>query len=590
MPASHAHAASISVVIPCLNAEATILTAVSSAQSQFESNIDMDIICIDDGSTDSTHDLLSELAAQGLITLLQHATKCGASAARNSGLRAASGEYIQFLDADDVLLPGKLQRQMTLLSESGANFVAGAYEIRHLDGQCSTVYPETDLWAGLISSKLGKTSSNLFRSKSLHEVGGWAEGQKSSQEYELMFRLLQHRGPDGARVALDRSVGTRIISTAGSISNRDSASNALRFIRLRRKMIGYLRHENLLTDYRKCCYETAYQLSLRDLSEQTRERLVGHHMTSLNTRKKRSREKGAMAKPIYLVDRSQSEDVQSGLERLCSILRESDIHAEWCNHAGDAAPGAILLLHDPVQEEHIPDGCQVLGQRTLNRRERLVLAEKCGLSVPSWSSLESQVEIPDLMDKWNVDHLLYKADWSYSRKGIHVVNRDNVPTLGRFNADADIFMRIISGNHHTFKVDVFFDRIIGCRHLLTRSILFDKRFHRSFSGASRLGDIPPMENEMRALGHAVMQHGVGLCGIDVMFDGNAKPWVIELNTSSVGREATWRHWPDTYITGYAEAIIHWVREGCRAQYCNGISSTASILSARAGGVDATQDA
>jgi len=96
MPASKADAASISVVIPCLDAEATVLTAISSAQSQFGTKSDLDIICIDDGSTDSTHDLLSELAAQGLITLIQHATKCGASAARNSGLRAASGSTFSF--------------------------------------------------------------------------------------------------------------------------------------------------------------------------------------------------------------------------------------------------------------------------------------------------------------------------------------------------------------------------------------------------------------------------------------------------------------------------------------------------------------
>jgi hypothetical protein len=282
--------------------------------------------------------------------------------------------------------------------------------------------------------------------------------------------------------------------------------------------------------------------------------------------------------------------VQSGLESLCSILRESGIRADWCGQVDAAARGSILLLHDPIQEEDIPDACQVLGQRTLNRRERLVLAEKCGLSVPTWSSLESQGEVLDLMDKWNVDHLLYKADWSYSRKGVHVVTRDNVPTLGRFNSDADIFMRIVGGNHHTFKVDVFFDRIIGCRHLFTRSVLLDKHFHRSFTGTSRLGEIPPLENEMKALGHAVMHHGVGLFGIDVMFDGDARPWVIELNTSSVGRDATWRHWPDTYVSGYAEAIKCWVREGCQAQYCNGISPSASTLSARAGGTDAEQDA
>ncbi len=293
---------------------------------------------------------------------------------------------------------------------------------------------------------------------------------------------------------------------------------------------------------------------------------------------------------IYFVDRSQSEAVQSGLARLCSILSESGIHANWCSQVDEAACGAILVLHDPVAEDLIPDGCRVLGQRTLNRRERLVLAEQCGLPVPRWSSLESQGEIVELMDKWNVDFVLYKADWSYSRRGVCVMARDKLKTLGRFNSDADIFMRIIGGNYHTFKVDMFFDQFIGCRHLLTRSVLFDKRFYRGFTGVSRLGELPALENEMKALGHAVMNYGVGLFGIDVMFDGDDNPWVIELNTSSVGREATWRRWPEIYIDAYAQGIKRWVREGCKAQYCNGISPAASMLSAREGGVGVQQNA
>lgn len=281
--------------------------------------------------------------------------------------------------------------------------------------------------------------------------------------------------------------------------------------------------------------------------------------------------------------------MHAGLASLCSLLAESGIHADSCCHVQEATPGSILLLHDPVVERHIPEGCEVLGQRTLNRRERLVLAEQCGLPVPRWSSLEIQDEVIDLMDKWEVNHLLYKADRSYSRSGIRVMARGNFASLERFDPDADIFMQIISVNHHTFKVDMFFDQLIACRHLLTRSV-FDKQFYRSFTGVSRLGELPPVENEMSALGRAVMNYGAGLSGIDVMFDGGGNPWVIEVNTSSIGREATWRRWPKTYINGYAEGIKRWVREGCNAQYCNGMSPGASMLSDREGGVHVGQRA
>ena len=266
--------APVSVVLPCFNTETTIATAIASVQSQYESNVDLDIICINDGSTDSTHSLLSAFAAKGVITLIEHSTSRGASAARNSGLQVTRRKYIQFLDADDILLPGKLQRQVNLLMDSGADFIAGAYEAKRMDGSCSTQYPEEDHWAGLISSKLGRTSSNLFRTKTLHEVGGWAEEQKSSQEYELMFRLSMRGELYDGNVAFDSMIGARIISTEGSISNRDLEGNAIQFIQLRQKMIDYLHREKLLTDYHKSCYETMYQRSLADLSEETKARLA----------------------------------------------------------------------------------------------------------------------------------------------------------------------------------------------------------------------------------------------------------------------------------------------------------------------------
>ena len=266
--------APVSVVIPCLNSEATILTAIASVKSQYDAKTDLEIICVNDGSTDATCDLLSKLRAGGSTLLIQHSTSRGASAARNVGLKAVTREYVQFLDVDDILLPGKLRRQVRLLRDTDADFVVGAYEDKRMDGSCTDQYPDEDCWAGLLASRLGRTSSNLFRTKTLNEIGGWNESQKSSQEYELMFRLLVRRGPQGRRVAFDNEVGTRKISTRGSISNSDPEGNAMRYIQLRRKMLGYLQREGMLTEYRRQCYEIAYRRSLTELSEKTKTNLA----------------------------------------------------------------------------------------------------------------------------------------------------------------------------------------------------------------------------------------------------------------------------------------------------------------------------
>ena len=94
----------VSIIIPCYKAAATLRRAVASALTDAPS--DIEILLVDDGNPDDTGALCDELtAADPRITAL-HRENGGAGAARNTGLDAASGEWVLFLDADDALLPG----------------------------------------------------------------------------------------------------------------------------------------------------------------------------------------------------------------------------------------------------------------------------------------------------------------------------------------------------------------------------------------------------------------------------------------------------------------------------------------------------
>ncbi|MEM7429368.1 MAG: glycosyltransferase family 2 protein, partial [Pseudomonadota bacterium] len=217
----------VSVVIPCRDAAGTVVDALASAQTQEGCRVE--IICIDDGSGDMTSDLLKQECAKGAFRLLRLTPSRGAPAARNAGLNEATGRAVQFLDADDVLLPGKLARQLALLDRTGADFVAGSYERQDMQGDVTMHSPEPDIWAGLIASRLGRTSSNLYRTDALRRIGGWTEDQKSSQEYELMFRLLKA----GAEVVPDPVPGARLRVSRNSISSTNLAENAKRFLQLR---------------------------------------------------------------------------------------------------------------------------------------------------------------------------------------------------------------------------------------------------------------------------------------------------------------------------------------------------------------------
>lgn len=94
----------VSIIIPCYKAAATLRRAVASALTDAPS--DIEILLVDDGSPDDTGTLCDELAAADPRITALHRENGGAGAARNTGLDAASGEWVLFLDADDALLPG----------------------------------------------------------------------------------------------------------------------------------------------------------------------------------------------------------------------------------------------------------------------------------------------------------------------------------------------------------------------------------------------------------------------------------------------------------------------------------------------------
>jgi glycosyltransferase involved in cell wall biosynthesis len=100
----------VSVVIPTRNRGKLLAEAVRSVQAIDGPDLDLEILVIDNGSTDDT-----EHVARALGTRYLRATKPGAAATRNVGIRAATGEYIAFLDDDDVWLPEHLRPQLALL-------------------------------------------------------------------------------------------------------------------------------------------------------------------------------------------------------------------------------------------------------------------------------------------------------------------------------------------------------------------------------------------------------------------------------------------------------------------------------------------
>src|SRR5687767_7343597 len=104
----------VSVIIPAHNAEAWIAETIASVTAQTYRHVE--IVVVDDGSTDDTGSIAADHGA-----LVVETPGTGPGGARNAGMATARGEYLQFLDADDLLAPAKIDRQVSLLERTRAD-------------------------------------------------------------------------------------------------------------------------------------------------------------------------------------------------------------------------------------------------------------------------------------------------------------------------------------------------------------------------------------------------------------------------------------------------------------------------------------
>lgn len=115
----------ISVIIPVWNGAKCIEKSLGSVLAQDVA--EMEVIVVDDGSTDGTWPLLTELAARDARIRPVHQENAGASVARNTGLELCRGEYVRFIDADDEVPPGSMRALLTSARENDSDLVLAAY-------------------------------------------------------------------------------------------------------------------------------------------------------------------------------------------------------------------------------------------------------------------------------------------------------------------------------------------------------------------------------------------------------------------------------------------------------------------------------
>ena len=180
----------VTIAIPCFNAERWIAACVESALAQTWPATE--VIVADDGSTDGSLAILEKFG--GAIRLIRSGHG-GGNHARNQALAVASGEWVQFLDADDYLEPGKIARQF---AEAGDGAHADVIysptwmeDARTATRAPGEIDPRLDVFAQWLAWQLPQTGGCLWRKSALDALGGWKEDQPCCQEHELYLRALQ---------------------------------------------------------------------------------------------------------------------------------------------------------------------------------------------------------------------------------------------------------------------------------------------------------------------------------------------------------------------------------------------------------------
>lgn len=181
----------VSVIIPVYNDADGLRRALASVREQ--SMGDFEIIVIDDGSTDDLNAVL--VAAQDdRLRLLQHDTNRGAAAARNTGIRAASGEFIAFLDSDDEWLSEKLALQLAYMCSSADRLCSytGYYRHRYWDQQSVTHFGHSSgNWYRRMhwGCDLSPGSTLMVRRAAFDEVGQFDEELKRLEDWDWLLRF-----------------------------------------------------------------------------------------------------------------------------------------------------------------------------------------------------------------------------------------------------------------------------------------------------------------------------------------------------------------------------------------------------------------
>jgi glycosyltransferase involved in cell wall biosynthesis len=256
-----------SVIIPCYNCEEYLEDTLRSVQDQTYPNVEL--VLVDDGSTDGTRDIIEQYEDQAVC---HFGPNRGASAARNTGTELASGDFIQYLDADDRLRPQALERRITALEEAPGDVAYSAYKRLVEDGDGFTpgntvektleeVHPDPEI--ATLGAFWLPPAALTYRRRIVKKIGEWNDSLPVIQD----ARFLQDAAFHGAQfVKVPEVLAEYRDHQDGSLSSQDKhAFNRDIWVNARQIEERWRENQGKLTNAQKTQLAGAYDHCARAL-------------------------------------------------------------------------------------------------------------------------------------------------------------------------------------------------------------------------------------------------------------------------------------------------------------------------------------
>ncbi|HEX2832147.1 MAG TPA: glycosyltransferase family 2 protein [Thermoanaerobaculia bacterium] len=249
----------ISIIIPVYNRPAKVGETVTSVLRQAH-DCTMEVLVIDDASTDDTWQVVQSMAGIRPLQMPQNGGQC---AARNLGLAHATGRYVKFLDSDDVLLDGHLQRELALARETNADIVASGWREVDVDGHAIERRPphfSSNIVDDLLAGRSVPTSAALYVR---HSELRWDPAVRILDDWDCFVQAALRAEKI---VTLDTPAYDWRDHSGPRLTDATMILNARSHHQVLHKMEDVLRTRGLLTDARRKRLAQYFYKELRVLS------------------------------------------------------------------------------------------------------------------------------------------------------------------------------------------------------------------------------------------------------------------------------------------------------------------------------------